>query len=162
MQFTLEKFGDWTKAGMTLQALAKNLKPTFQARLYEDSQLILQRMVEHIDRQDLGWTPLADTTVRLKGGSTTIYVESGYLRDNLSVRKIKSSDNAVTYFIGASAWKTTPSGVKFSDLMIWLEYGTDKIPPRPLIRPTYEQVAKEIQDNWGDCLKTLIEKGGSF
>ena len=44
-------------------------------------------------------------------------------------------------------------------LMIWLEYGTDKMTPRPLIQPTFEEVQDIIKDNWEECFKKLC-KGG--
>ena len=43
--------------------------------------------------------------------------------------------------------------------MIWLEYGTDKMPPRPLIQPTYEEVMGIIEKNWESYFKKLC-KGG--
>lgn len=157
---SVTKYGDWSRAGAVLRGLSVNLFPSFKAQIREDGELVLKTIVGHIDRQDLNWTPLAERTIQLKNGDETIYVESGYLRDNLEVRKIKSSSKDVSYFVGASAWKTTPSGLKFSDLMIWLEYGTDKIPARPLIRPSWEEVEPILHKNWEKVLKELIERGG--
>ena len=117
----ISKFGDWTRAGVVLQGLSVNLCPAFTAQLQEDGELILKTIINHIDRQDLSWTPLAERPIQLKGGDSTIYVETGYLKDNLEVRRVKAPKDGLTLFVGASAWKTTPSGVKFSDLMIWLE-----------------------------------------
>jgi hypothetical protein len=156
----MSKFGDWTRAGVVLQSLRVNLVPAFKAQIQEDGELILQTMIEHIDAQDLDWTPLAEKTVELKHGDTTIYVETGFLRNALEVRKIKSPASGFTLFIGASAWKRTPEGVRLSDLMIWLEYGTEKMPPRPLIRPTWEEVKPLIKSHWKVMLKDLIETGG--
>lgn len=158
--FTLQKYGDWARAGAVLQGLAKNLTPAFTARLKNDGELVLQRIQAHIDNQDLGWAPLANSTIRLKGGSTTIYVETGFLRGNLKVRKVRSAKNGASFFIGADAWTTTPTGEKFSDLMIWLEYGTDKMPARPLIRPTWEEVQDIIKSNWKELLGEMIVSGG--
>ena len=125
----VSKFGDWTKAGIVLQGLSVNLLPAFKAQIEEDGELILKTLLDHIDAQDLPWTPLSQRTIELKGGDSTIFVETGFLKDNLQVRRVKSVANGITLFVGASAWKRTPDGVKLSDLMIWLEYGTDKIPP---------------------------------
>jgi hypothetical protein len=158
----MSKFGQWTKAGVVLQALQLNLYPAFVAQIQEDGELILQRLLGHIEAQDLSWTPLAKSTIELKHGDTTIYVETGYLSENLEVRKIKAPKNGFTLFIGASAWKKTEEGVKLSDLMIWLEHGTDKIPPRPLIRPTWEEVRPIIQEHWREILKDLKKTGGDM
>lgn len=157
----MSKFGDWTRAGVVLQGLSVNLVPAFKAQLEEDGNLVLKTLIDHIDAQDLPWAPLSERTIQLKGGDSTIYVETGYLKDNLQVRRVKSVANGVTLFIGASAWKRTPEGVKLSDLMIWLEYGTRKMPARPLIRPTWDEVEPILKDNWRVLLQDLIETGGA-
>ncbi len=150
--------GDWNKAGVYLKNLAVKLKPAFEAQLWEDGQFVLKTMQDHIDNQDLDWTPLAERTVELKGGDTTIYVETGELRNGLTVRRIKSTAKGSTLFIGASPWKRHKGGMKMSDLMIWLEYGTDKIPPRPLVQPTIEEVQDLLKEHWEDLMKELIKE----
>lgn len=154
--FTLEMTGDWNKAGLYLRNLAVKLYPAFSGKLYEDGQFVLEKMRGHIDDQDLMWTPLSERTVMLKGGSRTIYIETGELRNGLTVRRIKSSAKGSTLFIGASPWKKHGE-LKMSDLMIWLEYGTDKIPPRPLVQPTIEEVQDILKNHWKDLMKELIK-----
>lgn len=157
---TLTLTGDWNRAGLYLQNLAVKLNPAFQAQFEEDGQFVLTTMQDHIDKQDLSWTPLAEHTIELKGGDDTIYIETGALRNGLSVRRIKSTTKGSTIFVGASPWKRhSPSGRKLSDLLIWLEYGTDKIPPRPLVQPTIEEVRDVIQKHWRDLFEDLV-KGG--
>lgn len=153
-------YGDWKKCGVTLKALSVNLFPMCQLKLYEDSKLVLEKIQGHIDEQDLPWEELAETTKKLKDDEK-IYVETGYLRDNIGVRKIKSSKNDCTYFIGASPWKVhQPSGRKFSDIMLFMEYGTVTQPPRPLVRPTYDEMQERLKKEWSDYLKDLIRNGG--
>ena len=155
---TLTLTGDWNKAGIYFQNLAVKLAPSFEVQMQEDGEFVLEKIKGHIEHQDLGWVPLSDKTVELKGGSTTIYVETGTLLNSFSVRKVKSKVTGSTFFIGASPWKRhAPSGAKLSDLMIWLEYGTDKIPARPLIRPTYNEVKEILKDHWTTLFKDLIE-----
>ena len=156
MSLTLS--GDWNRAGLYLKTLAVKLKPAFEAQLMEDGEFVLQKIRDHIDNQDLDWTPLAKRTVELKGGDTTIYVETGQLKDGLVVRRVKSSNKGSTIFIGASPWKRHEGGMKMSDLMVWLEYGTDKIPPRPLIQPTIEEVEDILKEHWKDLMKELIKE----
>lgn len=154
---SLKLTGDWNKAGVYLKNLAVKLKPAFEAQLWEDGNFVLDKMRSHIDNQDLSWTPLSERTVELKGGDTTIYVETGALRNGLTVRRIKSSTKGSTLFIGASPWKRHEGGMKMSELMIWLEYGTDKIPPRPLVQPTIEEVEDILKDNWKELMKELLK-----
>ena len=160
MGMNLKMTGDWKRAGVMLRNLSVRLYPAFSAKIYEDGEMVLEKMRGHIDAQDLPWVPLDARTVELKGGDETIYVETGALRDGLTVRRIKSTAKGSTVFIGASPWKRHPeTGTKMSDLMIWLEYGTDKIPPRPLIEPTQKEVEDLIKRGWRDFLKDLIERG---
>lgn len=158
MSFTLEMTGDWNRAGLYLRNLAVKLRPAFEGKLYEDGQLVLEKMRGHIDNQDLNWTPLSKRTIALKGGSEVIYIETGKLRDGLTVRRIKSTVKGSTLFIGASPWKKH-GDIKMSDLMIWLEYGTDKIPPRPLVQPTVDEVKELLKNHWAELMKELLREG---
>ena len=154
----LELTGDWNEAGIYFKNLSVNLAPTFQAQMQEDGEFVLNTIKEHIDRQDLPWVPLSTKTIELKNGDDTIYVESGELYGALSVRKIKSTVSGSTFFIGASPWKRHKnSGAKLSDLMIWLEKGTDKIPPRPLIEPTLNEVKDILEKHWEELFEDLVE-----
>lgn len=158
MSFTLEMTGDWNRAGLYLRNLAVKLRPAFEGKLYEDGQLVLEKMRGHIDNQDLNWTPLSERTIALKGGSEVIYIETGKLRNGLTVRRIKSTVKGSTLFIGASPWKKH-GDIKMSDLMIWLEYGTDKIPPRPLVQPTVDEVKELLKNHWVELMKELLREG---
>lgn len=161
MGIKVSKYGEWTKAGVVLQALKTQLYPFCEAKLREDGEIVLTKMKEHIEKQDLNWTPLSPVTIRLKKGNTDVYIETGYLKDNLRVRKIKSLQNNVTVFVGASPWvRHKPSGEKMSDLMVWLEYGTDHIPPRPLVRETWDELKPVIKAGWADHIEEFIGKVG--
>ena len=149
--------GDWNKAGVYMKSLAVRLFPAFETQITEDGDFVLQKMQSHIDSQDLSWTPLSQRTIELKGGDDTIMIETGALRNGLCVRKIKSTAKGSTIFVGASPWKRHEGGMIMSDLMIWLEYGTDKMPPRPLVQPTIEEVEDIIRKNWVDLMKELIK-----
>lgn len=151
--------GDWQRAGITLKHIQTQLTPAFKAELYENGEFILEKLQGHIDSQDLGWTPLSDTTIRLKNGNSTIYVDTGELRDGLVVRRIKSASNGCTVFVGGSPWKHHSSGLTMCELTIFLEYGTSKMPARPLIRPTYEEVQDIIKQYWTDLFKQICEGG---
>ena len=165
MGMSLKMTGDWKKAGVVLQNLAVRLYPAFELQLQSDGEFVLEKLKGHIDSLDLGWSPLADRTIELKGGDDTIMIDSGQFRDGLVVRRVKSSVKGSTFFIGASPWKRhtnarTGESVPFDSLMIWLEYGTDKMPPRPLIQPTYDEVIDTITKNWETYFKKLCMSGG--
>ena len=155
----LSKFGDWTRAGVVLQGLSVKLYPAFEAQILSDGEMIVNTLKGHIEAQDLPWAPLAGSTVRIKGNDT-IYIDTGILMNSIKVRRIRSVANGITIFVGANAWSKSSGGYKLSDVMIWLEYGNSKQPPRPLIRPTWEEVEPIIRGNWETLLKELIETGG--
>lgn len=154
----LQMTGDWNRAGIFMKTLAVKIRPAFELQLYKDGEFVLEKIKGHIEAQDLQWTPLSKRTIELKGGDDTIYIETGQLYNGLTVRRIKSSTKGSTIYVGASPWKKHKSGMSMSDLMIWLEYGTDKIPPRPLIRPTYEEVKDILKDHWEDLLKEICKE----
>lgn len=155
--FNLKMTGDWNKAGIFMKTLAVRLRPAFELQLYKDGEFVLDKIKGHIESQDLNWTPLAERTIELKGGDDTIYIETGQLFNGLTVRRIKSTVKGSTIYVGASPWKKHEGGMSMSDLMIWLEYGTDKIPPRPVIQPTYEEVKDILKSHWEDLLKELCK-----
>lgn len=156
---TLQMSGDWDKAVMYFRSLASNLNSAFTAQLYDDGELVLEKLRDHISSQDLGWSPLSPMTIELKGGSSTIYVETGTLYNSLEVRRIKSSVSGSTIIVGASPWMVhAPSGRKMNELMGWLEYGTNKMPPRPLIRPTFEEVQEILKDHWKELFLDEVHK----
>lgn len=162
MGATITKFGDWVQAGVALQAVQTKIAPLAEAQLRQDGELILTTLRNHIMYQDLPWVPLSDTTIRLKKGNDDIYVETGFLYDNVEVRRIRSAKDNMTIFVGASPWAYHPEAkAKLSDLMIWLEYGTDQgIPERPLIRPTWDEVEPLIKNNWQSALDDLVTRAG--
>lgn len=158
-EFSLEVSKDWDDAVLYLRSLSERLNPAFTAELYEDGELVLDKLKGHITHQDLNWTPLSPRTIEIKGHNT-IYVETGTLLNSLEVRRIKSKATGSTIIVGASPWMThKPSGRKMSEIMGWLEYGTNRIPPRPLIRPTYEEVQDILKEHWKTLFVKEIRKG---
>ena len=155
----LSKFGDWTRAGVVLQGLSVNIFPAFSAQIMEDGEMIVKTLKGHIEAQDLPWTPLSERTVAIKGNDT-IYIDTGTLMNGIKVRRVRSVANGLTIFVGANPWTKGAGGDKLSDVMIWMEYGNSKQPPRPLIRPTWDEVEPIIRGNWEALLKDLVNTGG--
>ena len=153
--------GSWREAGITLQNLAKNINKSAEKELKESGELVKDIIVKHIDNQDLGWKPLSPITVRIKG-SDTIYVDTGLLRSNITVRGVKSKVNKSTIFIGGNPWTRHLSGLKMSELMNFMEYGTKYMPPRPLIRPSFNEAKPLVINKFtrgvvGDIRKAVIK-----
>lgn len=158
MSLSLELNGDWNRAGIFMKNLAVKLYPAYEAEFYSDGEMVLKKLKDHIYSQDLNWVPLSEHTIELKGGDDTIYIDTGELVNGLSVRRIKSVARGVSIFVGASPWKKHKGGMGLDELMIWLEYGTDRMPARPLIRPTFEEVKDLLQKSWEQKLKDIVNE----
>ena len=80
-------YGDWAKAGAVLKKLGANLNPVAKGKLYENGELVLETIQGHIDNQDLDWTPLAPSTVKMK---------TPFLSSNLgeSIEKLVNKESA--------------------------------------------------------------------
>lgn len=155
MSISLTKTGDWNIVNKILNDLTVKLYPSFQATIDETGQMFVDKVKSHIDAQDLPWTPLSQKTIELKGGSQTILVETGFLRDNIQAIKIKESKDVYNIFVGALDSVTTPDGVSLSTLMTWIEYGTDRMVARPLMLPSYNEVKGKITTEALKVLKDL-------
>ena len=153
-------YGDWAKAGVVLRGLSntKRVRGVFKDALDMNGEMIKDKLVKHIDAQDLNWVPLSPHTVALKGHDK-IYIETGSLKKGLAVRTMRSPSNGYAVFIGASAWARNVDGRKLSDVMTWLEYGTSKMPARPLIRPTWNEVKSKVKADMRKTLRGIVRSG---
>lgn len=159
MSFTFGTYGDWSKAGIALRGLSQDHRlAAFKAVVDKDGEMIRQKLVGHISKQDLNWIPLAEKTVKNKGHNK-VYIETGTLRNNLVARRIRAPFNGYSLYIGANPWTRSAKGEKLSTIMIYLEYGTSTIPARPLIRPTWAEVREQVKDDMRNVIRGLIRGG---
>ena len=151
--FKLTQTGDWAKVRHVLGYKLPKLAPYIMGRIDEYGELALEIIKGHIRSQSLPWTPLSEETVRIKGHSK-IYVETGVLSNGLEVKRMGILGGKNELFIGFSDGITHESGLTYGQLMVMLEYGTIHIPPRPLVRPSFDEVKKIITKD----LKPLIDR----
>lgn len=93
---------------------------------------------------------------RSAGLSTNIWVATGELRDSIKVT-YKSTGNMVVGFDKKRIHKGTK--IKLYKLAYYLEYGTLRIPPRPLFRLVYQYMRKHITEFYNRYLKISHNKG---
>ena len=154
MPYILEKVGDWDKMNAYFSNLSSRyLQEAFEDKLREDGNLLVEKIKGHITSQDLGWSPLAESTIRKKGGSM-IYVETGSLLASIQAKEVFGGGD-LTIQVGAEGGH--PSGESASQILEWLEYGTHKMPPRPLIRPTFEEMQDTLKSGWSELLMSLLK-----
>ena len=141
MNFKLTKQGDWAKVRHIMGYKLPELVPYITEKIDEYGEIALEIIQGHIENQSLPWTPLSEETIRIKGHSK-IYIETGVLSNGLEVKRIDNGKNEL--FIGFSNETTHESGLSYGQLMVMLEYGTIHAPPRPLIRPSFDEVKRII------------------
>lgn len=153
--------GDWKKATIQLELLSKGdvINQTAKKVIDSNAELIVDTLKSHIDKQDLNWKPLAQSTIDAKGHDSAYY-DTGELRDSLSARKLRSGKKVVRVIVGASPYKThKASGLKLTDLLIFMEYGTKNMPARPLLRPTLKELKPRLVKQWKKSLANTIKSG---
>jgi len=165
---SLNRTGQWREANIFLTNLSRNITPDMDEAMRDSAELVLKRLIERIDSGGTDWKPLEERTVRLKGFDT-IYIESGWLKKNLSIRKLTNMQSRMggkTLIIGASPWKTHPSvgragrALKFSDLMTYLEYGTTRMEGRPLLVPVFKAVNSEVIKIFKEAVFYMVRRSG--
>lgn len=107
------------------------------------------------------WVPLKYEYVQYKkrkGLSTNTWEATSRLVESLTVTKRGS-----TIYVGISKSKMYPeSQVKVIQVARWLEYGTDRIPPRPLFRPIIRIYRKNVKRYWKDFMDECFTKDGEL
>lgn len=134
--------GDWNIAISKLRDMATNIMPSSEQALDKAGEMTKELIQSHIDKQDLGWTPLSKRSLEVKGHGK-IYIDTGTLRSGIQAKKVKQSNNEVSIFVGVSDG-SHPSGLDLLTVMKYNEYGTRKSPARPLIRPSVEEAQPKI------------------
>ena len=165
---SLNRTGQWREANIFLTNLSRNITKDMDDAMRKSAELVLKRLIEKINQGDSSWKPLEERTVKLKGFDT-IYIESGWLRDNFSIRKLTNMQSGMggkSLMIGASPWKTHPSvarsgrALKFSDLMTYLEYGTTRMEGRPLLVPVFKAVNSEVIKIFKEAMFYMVKRSG--
>lgn len=126
-------------------------------RLYND-------ILDYIDNQHYAksgkWAPLSISYLKYKRKhhlSDKIWVATGHLKNSIYVRK----SGGHTYTVGISPTKKYPgTTVKVIDVAKWMEYGTRRMPPRPLFRPITTMYRNNVSRYWDDFNKYCINKNG--
>ena len=95
------------------------------------------------------WAPLAESTLRQKGHDT-ILVDTGDYRDSFEMNVTTSAGLGPT---GGSGILEIASE---SDVAKWHEFGTSRMPARPVLQPTARWLAEQGTDRFEDHLQTAI------
>jgi len=145
--------GAWDKVHSWLtRAATGHLSAKLMRAAEGYGEAVRVKLLAHIQAQDLGWPPLAPSTVAKKGHEQA-YVETGDLISNIRVELDQGRFHTTLKVFPSDA--TSRSGLTFRELATKLEYGTPTIPPRPVWRPTYDEVKRDPK--WANILRFVTE-----
>lgn len=122
---------------------AENLQNTEAYRVANDiKHSLLNQTLGHVDIQQ---------ATKDQKGSSKILIETGELANSITVQDLGDK-------VLISPQGSHHSGLSANELATIHEYGTETIPPRPFIRPIYEDNKETIVDNFEDLVKNVIAK----
>lgn len=136
----------------------KDIQHEFAKYLAGVIQFEVQRAIE-TQRYKWNWTPLSERYLKSKirrGESLNIWEATGYLKNNITVWKSGSR-----YVVGLRTWAKNPiNGQPLYVIAKSLEMGVPSrnIPPRPLFRPIFNFVTKNIGRYLDHFLRTYEPK----
>jgi len=132
--------GDWEETRMRLREIRrKKVATAVNKELRNLGRATVKLIKEHIDKQDLDWIPLSSSTINTKGHDS-VYLETGTFRNSIKYRIQSPSVQAAILDIKPEG--DHPSGLPIEVLSRYLEYGTSRIPARPLWRPSFEEMKR--------------------
>lgn len=151
MQVTM--YGDWERLEKALVTIDKHLVPMAHAKMYLDGEIVLQKLRGHIEAQDLGWAPK-----RIIKRTPDLWVDTGELSSGMRTLRIALNAHSYAVFIGFLDSRSHYSGYTQAELAVLLEYGVDKAPARPLIRPTWDELRGDILSTWKSFIVDFVRR----
>jgi hypothetical protein len=134
-------YGDWGKAKLWFNKMeTADFNKVFRKELKALGKAVVVKLKSHITRQDLPWEQLAPFTVKKKGHAK-IYIETRQYKNSMHAKVRKSGKRALKLVVFPKGTHVA-SGLPMQELGMYLEYGTSRIPARPIWRPTYEEMKK--------------------
>lgn len=134
-----QKVGDWDGTIRFIQqTLGVDATRVVQNAQKTEAENLVEVVKGHIENQDLPWVPLSPRHV-LKKGHDNIYQHTGVYYNNIRVWK---EGKAYLAGVKKGVLYTNRGGSKISleTVARWMEFGTRRLPERPLWRPSIEEV----------------------
>lgn len=139
-----QKKGNWKQVGMVAHKIASGEhKKKAQEAIEEIADLFLDTLKDwekHPNAVPL--LPLSIVTIGMKRARGSLHAEDAWLDTGYLIKHLRKwtegRGDKKQWYVGAKSSDIhKPSGLRMAELIRWLEYGTKKIPSRPLFRLTY-------------------------
>lgn len=148
----IQKTGDWMALRNKLMQVAKESPNAIKKEVHESGKYVKETMQQHIERQDLNWAGLSESTIKQKG-SDEIYIDTGELKNSIQVR---TKENVAEVSVSDSLHKD--SNLTNQQVLQIMEYGTLTQPSRPLVQPTFKETVPKIKKNFESLVEDMIKK----
>lgn len=142
--------GDWGRFKKFANNFGKDMKSSAKDLQKKQATMIKEDIIEGVTSQSRGLKPLAKATVETKGHGT-ILVDTSEMINSFEIQN--HGDTAII-----SPQGTHKSGLTNEELATIHEYGTNKIPPRPFVRPVYDEYKDKVPKEYLDLIEKEISK----
>lgn len=132
----VEFIGEWVKFHDGMMYLwTEDFFQDCMSEFVRLGQKIEGMLKSHIVENDLPWPKLSEITVAFKGHDH-IFIETGQYYDGIRLETNytgRLQAELLVYPTGSNEH----SGISYDQIAFWQEYGTTRIPPRPLWTPVF-------------------------
>lgn len=130
---TYSKIGPWEAAGEFVRSLPQHLRRSAMTAQEKAARRYLRIIKTHLELQDLPWAPHSSKYSNRTG---KILVDSGHMKKAIRYWQYKY----VVYIGIKRGIKHRENGQELADIASFHEYGTSKMPARPLFAPSLEEM----------------------
>lgn len=141
--------GDWDKIQKFCNNFGKDLEKEGKKYISEQSKMVQQTVQDKIKSGE-GMKALKPSTIAKKGSNRPL-IETGTLLDSISVEI-----NGLSFTVKPTG--DNPSGLTNEQQAIYHEFGTERIPPRPFMRPSYEEVEPKLKEEISEVVSNIINR----
>lgn len=137
--FTATKIGDWKGVEKFFGSLGIEMKKKISQAQWDICKKLRDTVIDHITAQDLNWEDLSERTVKLKKkNKDLILIDTETYVSNIKMWRANGVVNVGVK--KGTTYKRKSGSVSLERVAIWLEYGTSKMPARPLWNPSFEEL----------------------
>lgn len=156
---TLNRY--WDAGSRFLKNTDPDLKREFQIYLAQEYARLIKLSID-LQRYKSKWkdlTPGYSEYKRKHGLSNKIWEATGELKNSLRVSVVRGKP-IVIGFDKRKNHKGTRT--RLWKIAVYLEYGTFRIPPRPLFRQVYVYMSSHIEYFWDKFVRELGQEAGDY
>lgn len=137
-------YGDWDKLFAHVRGL-KTAKGKMKSILSEVGHRVAKDARENIYNQKFNrkFAPLSTKTLSKKHGNKKILMDTGHWVDTIIAKDIKEEGSTLTIIIGTE-------GEDNNALAVFHEYGTYKMPARPIFNLTWRSIREDVKRQFRD------------